>query len=192
MKNLLLLLIFGLASASLLGQELQLPSQLQNTPDPYYVWKQNDGQRQEMLGVLYKVEKDSFYTISKNTFFDLERRFLNYPNSVSRNFLDAYPINNTQLKGYRKGRVYFYAILGTVAGAGVAVADVVQSHRKCNRDFFCNTSRERNRRFTDLSVVGIGAGAGLVTGIVVGSIKIKIPLNDYPRVRRYTLFQELL
>lgn len=192
MKKLLTSLMFGLISISFFAQELQLPSQLKNTPDPYYVWKKEDGQKQELLGVLYKVENDSFFTIPRNTFFQLERRFLNYPNSVSRNFLEGYSINNTQLKGYRKGRVYFYAILGTVAGAGVAVADVVRSHRQCNRDFFCNVSRDRNRRFTDLGTVGIGAGAGFVTGLVVGSVKIKIPLNDYPKMRRYTLFQELL
>jgi len=192
MKNLLALLIFGLFSFSLLAQDLELPSQLPKTPDPYYVWKKNASDKQELLGVLYKIENDSFFTIPRTTFFQLEQRFLNYPNSVSRNFLEAHLIADTQLKGYRKGKVYFYTILGTVAGAGVAVADIVQSHRKCNRDFFCNVNRDRNRRFTDLEAVGIGAGAGLVAGFVVGSIKIKIPLNDYPKVRRYTLFQELL
>ncbi|MEL6721224.1 MAG: hypothetical protein AAFP82_21165 [Bacteroidota bacterium] len=192
MKNLLLLLIFTSITTSLLAQDLELPSQLPDTPDPYYIWRKNSDQKQELLGILYKVENDSFYTIPRNTFFELEQRFLNYPNSVSRNFLEAYPIAGTQAKGYRKGRVYFYSILGAVIGAGVGVADVVQSHRKCNRDFFCNVNGGRNRRFTDLGTVGIGAGAGLIAGVVVGSIKVKIPLNDYPSIRKYTLFRELL
>ncbi|MEL6944163.1 MAG: hypothetical protein AAFO82_16000, partial [Bacteroidota bacterium] len=81
MKNLLLLLIFTSITTSLLAQDLELPSQLPDTPDPYYIWRKNSDQKQELLGILYKVENDSFYTIPRNTFFELEQRFLNYPRS---------------------------------------------------------------------------------------------------------------
>ena len=70
--------------------------------------------------------------------------------------------------------------------------DIVQSHRECNRDFFCNLNgnRNRNRRFSDGAVVGMGAAAGGILGLSVGMIKFKIPLDNRRKVRKYTFFRE--
>lgn len=144
-----------------------------------------------MLGVLYKVEQDSFYVIPKTVFLAQEERFLNYPNSISANFLEAYPIDNQQIKGRKKSTSYLYTILGGVIGAGVGIFDIVRSYRACDRDPLCNTGLvERERELSDGVVVGIGAAAGLGVGALAGSLKVDIPLKDKAKIRRYTIFRE--
>ena len=137
-------------------------------PTPYYVWQKGES---KMLGVLYKIEEDSFSVIPNDLFFAQEERFLAYPNTLSDNFLNKYPINGQQIKGRRKGFFYFYTVLGAVVGAGVGVYDVVRSYQQCNNDPFCNLGlTNRQRSISDVGVVGIGAAAGTVVGMAVGSL----------------------
>lgn len=179
----LLLLGFITYAHSVFSQSTSLKA-----PTPYYVWQKGES---KALGILYKVEQDSFYVIPKAVFFAEEERFLEYPNSVSSNFLKAYPLDNQQIKGRKKNASYFYTILGAVVGAGVGLVDVVRSYRACDLDPLCNIGLvKREREFSDGVVVGIGAATGLGVGIFVGSLKSTIPMKDKAKIRRYTIYRE--